>query len=267
VENARTYLGSKEVTLAGETFTIRYPAIIDAELYADVQRARKEHTIGKRTEFLTTGFLRCSCGRPAFAHITRGKPVLTCRSYCGRTSVTAVSAVLWDMVVSRLVQIKKLESSAPPAERNAKALKLARDVVTKLEGQILMLADALLEGMPKTTWKTKNAQLSEKLIIAQADVDRFVREQAEAEGQAKAQASVAERVDALLDELDVKRGNLSLDRKREVLGDLLAGARATVTWAGEPKTATLTLPAWGQLPAMNRRVVPAKVWMRTIETV
>ncbi len=124
--------------------------------------------------------------------------------------------------------------------------------------EIALLLDVYLTaGLDKGAFKAKNDALNDRKAAAQAEADAILRER-EAKDQKRAtEQSLEQRVGAVLDELVL--GEPTLERKRQVLGDLLSGGRVIAGWPkkkpadrGRP-WASITLPAFGALPPATVR--------------
>jgi hypothetical protein len=172
IVHARNYLGEQRLQFGGETYTIKYPPLIDAETYAAIVRAQKEYTLAKRTNFLSTGLVDCSCGKHAFVHSTRGKHMVTCRSYCGRMRENEFSAALWAAVVVRLVQIAKHEGpSGGDVDRFASRAKAASARVSVIEERMGRLFDQFDAGeIPEGVYRQRNAPLKDAHALEVAEV-------------------------------------------------------------------------------------------------
>jgi len=163
-------------------------------------------------------------------------------------------AVLWLMVGCRLVQIQQHERTVMgQLDPYGPAIQASKGKLLAIQGEIGRLADLYLAGLDKTTWKAKNDQLNERLALAQAELEHVQRDRDAHEQRRANEQSVEARVAAVLAEL--VQGEPTLDRKREVLSDLLGGQRAVVSWPGQKKKqeryASITLPAFGSLPPIT----------------
>jgi DNA invertase Pin-like site-specific DNA recombinase len=251
VLHARTYLGEQTIEFAGETHVVKFPALIDSSTYARIVRAQKELTIAGRAEFLTTGLVDCECGKHLMQHASRGRHWARCRGNCGSTRGIEFSSALWFATLARLLRIKEAGGDGDDKDESEAQLRAARCQVKEAEERIGRLFDAYQEGeLPKPVWKERNEPLRDALLAAQADVDRFTRARdSHALKRATAQ-TVEARVGTVFDELVM--GDPPLARRRQLLGDILNGERAIVSWPKKGSSwATITLPAFRGLPAVT----------------
>ena len=254
VLNAEVYLGQQRIEFGGETYVVKFPALIDAEFYARICRAQKEVTISKRTAFLSTGFVDCACGRHAFAHSSRGSHVITCRSRCGRVPEAVFSESLWTAVVCRLVEIAKHERAGHGTKDHfGSQLKAATARLTEIEERMGRLFDQYdARELPERVYKQRNAPLKDEYAMASAEVARITRERDAHTQKTTTEQSLASRIGAILEDL-VLQGLPPLERRRELLGELLGGERVLVTWQQGAGAAELTMPKFRDLPVLKMR--------------
>ena len=249
--NVRAYLGEQTLVFDGEPHTLKYEPLITLDEYAAIERRKKERTLKRRTTFLSTGFVDCTCGGHVHQRNSHDKHYTTCTSGCGRMHQKRFEAVLWLMVGCRLVQIQQHERTVMgQLDPYGPAIQASKGKLLAIQGEIGRLADLYLGGLDKAIWKAKNDQLNERLALAQAEIEHVQRDRDAHEQRRANEQSVEARVASVLNEL--VRGEPTLDRKREVLSDLLGGQRAVVSWPGQKKKqeryASITLPAFGSLP-------------------
>lgn len=260
-DRAHHYLGEQTLTFDGQPHTIKYPPLIDAKLLAAVERRRKERVLKKRADLLATGFAVCGCGAHVRARNSNWVHYTVCSKRCGSMPERKFSAVLWAATVCRLVQIAQNERTASTGPDALSAqLKAAKANVAQVSAEIGRLLDVYLSaGLEKADWKAKNDPLNERRATAQAEVDRLVQARADHERRKLNEQTVEARVQAVLRELGRSRQHVTLERKRQVLADLLQGERVTVTWAKD--YVALTLPAFGGLKAVTVRS-DRDVWLQ-----
>lgn len=265
VLHARTYLGEQSIEFGGKTHTIRFPALIGAEMHAAVLKAQKEYTLAKRTKFLSTGFVDCACGRHAFAHSSRGSHAITCRSHCGRMPEARFSHALWTAVVCRLVEIEKQEGGGRGAKDHfGSQLGAATARVTEIEERMGRLYDQYdAREVPERVYKQRNAPLRDEHTMASAEVARITRERDAHMQKRTTEQSLAARVGAILEEL-VLQDDPTLERQRELLAEVLGGERVLVTWLQGTGAAELTLPKFRGLPVLTMRTdqIPSLVSLK-----
>jgi DNA invertase Pin-like site-specific DNA recombinase len=257
IQVARMYaLGEQTLEIGGEPHTVKFPPIIDGKLFAAVQRRSKQRTLKHRAPMLTTGFVDCECGAHVHARNAHGHHLMRCANACGAGGVREekFSAVLWTVIVCRLIQIEEHERNGDKdSDSDMAALKTACAKIEDINAEIARLLDVYLTaGLDKALFRAKNEALNDRKAAAQAEVERIERERAAREQKRANQQSVEARVGVVLREL--ARGEPGLETKRQVLRDLLNGERVIVSWPKKkPAWAAITLPAFGDLPPITVR--------------
>jgi DNA invertase Pin-like site-specific DNA recombinase len=253
----RTYLGSSVRMLDGQSYELKYEPIIDLKTFAAVERRTRERTLKHRTKFLTTGYCDCECGEHIANYNSIGVHYARCRRGCGSIREHIMTLGVWGAVVARLVEIGKNEATPQNGTDAGAALVAAKEKVSIVQDKLIRLAEMREDGLDRATWKARNDVLGQSLSLAQAEVDRIVRERQIKERRRANEESVAEKVGTLLAALLEK--DPPLERKRAILADLLQGERAQVSWPkrtayGTSPSCILTLPAFGSLPPMTRTI-------------
>jgi hypothetical protein len=138
---------------------------------------------------------------------------------------------------------------------------VAKEKVSIVQDKLIRLAEMREDGLDRATWKARNDVLGQSLSLAQAEVDRLVRERQIKERKRANEESVADKVGTLLATL--LEQDSPLERKRAILADLLQGERVRVSWPkrtayGTSPSCIITLPAFGSLPPMTRTIDAAK---------
>jgi DNA invertase Pin-like site-specific DNA recombinase len=244
--NVRVYLGEQTLVFDGQPHQLQYPALIDHKLYAAVEQRKKTKTLKRRATVLTTGFVMCKCGEPLHAHNSHDKHHMRCGNQCGSMPEAQFSAHLWSMVECRLVQIRQHERKGASVDNYSIAIKTAKSKVSEVQDKISKLLDVYMDGsLDKETWQKKNEALTAQKAQLQGEVHRL---EAERDTQAKKRAGengVEARVTAVLRELRATRGEIPLDVRRKVLGDILQGEKVSVSWS--KGHAVIKLSAFGGL--------------------
>jgi DNA invertase Pin-like site-specific DNA recombinase len=265
-KRTRMYLGTTTLTLAGEPYTITYEPLVDSRTFAQVERRTRERTLKHRAVFISTGYLDCTCGAHVAnassgrSHYARCSPKKGVHS-CGSIPERSMSTALWSACLSRLVEIKKSESAPANGTDVAAAIDAARGKLSAVQGKLLRLAEMREDGLDRATWKARNDALNQSLALAQAEVDRLVREREVKARKRANEESILDKVGALLAALVEQ--DPPLEKKRAILADLLQGERVRVSWAkrtgyGTSPGASITFPAFGSLPPMTRSIDVAK---------
>jgi DNA invertase Pin-like site-specific DNA recombinase len=255
ISHARVYLGEQTVKLGDEVHTIKFPSIIDAEFFRRIDRAQKEATIDPRAAQLTTGLVDCGCGAHLMQHRSHEKYIAKCREKCGAVHEPLFSTTLWEATKLRLLQLRVREKGGNrKGDAFAAQLRAATESVGAARDSIRELMVMKQAGLDFTTWRAENGKLNDKLALAQADVDRITRERAAYEEKRATAETLESRIDALLAEL-VRGGEPPMPRKREILGNVLAGERVTVEWGGtgDGRWAAMTFPALDGLEPLTAR--------------
>lgn len=284
LKNIRAYLGETTRSIDGQSYAVTYPALLDLERYAAIARRMKERTLPRRTTLLSTGFTDCACGSHVHGHRSQSTSdfLVICgkrkadglgRASCGSMSEPRFAAALWTAVVCRLLQIRQHERAAFGGEHPyGSRLADAKAKLAAVEGEIdRVLAVHLTGAIDQQTWARNNAPLQERKLAARAELDQIEREKQAHEQRAATEASVEARVEKVLTDL-VKSGEPTLERKRHLLADLLAGGRVIVEWPGqrakrESASVSITLPAFDRLPPFTVRTdqIPARFLGGTVK--
>jgi DNA invertase Pin-like site-specific DNA recombinase len=265
VRRARSYLGEMTYEFADETHTIKCEPLIDLKMFAAIEARRKVKTLKRRATFLSTGFVVCTCGAPVHERNSHDKHYSRCSGdRCGSLHQPVFETMLWHAVVSRLMQIAAHQRTANGgADPYGPELQAARGALAAVQERIGRLLD-LFEGgdLDKTTYRKRVEPLNNLKASAQAEVERVEREKDAHEQKRVTEETVESRVGALLKEL-AGSTEPTLDRKRQVLGELLATNKVVVGWPPKPKKkaakpvcspyASITLPSFAGLPPVTFR--------------
>jgi hypothetical protein len=158
---------------------------------------------------------------------------------------------LWTVTVMRLVDIAKHERGVSSKDHFAAQLKSATARVREIEDRMGRLFDQYdARELPASAYTQRNAPLKDEQARATAEVARITGERDAHLQKKTGEQSLAARVGVILEELALK--NPTLEKKREVLGELLAGERVLVTWHGTG-AAEITLPKFRTLPTFTLR--------------
>ena len=275
LENVTAYLGETTRTVDGRSFTVTYPALLDHSAYAAITRRMKERTLPRRTTLLSTGFTDCSCGAHVHGHRSQstGEFVLICgrraedglhRHSCGSVREGIFISSLWIACVARLIQIYRHEKVTKNGkDAFAPRLSEARGKLARVQEQLDEIVRLYTEmAIDKDALGRNNERLRAEKITHRAEVERIERDQREHKQRIADQQSVESRVEALLQEL--VRGTPTVERRREVLADLLQGGRIIVSeWT--KKGALFALPAFGTLAPIALRT-NEDVWTAILGT-
>jgi len=266
------YLGKTTRSADGEDFTVTYPALLTRDEYDAIRRRMKERMLKHRTTLLSTGYADCACttpDKPVHIHGARSQATRAFFVKCGRRDADgsrsdscgsmrehAFASVLWTAVVMRVLQIHHHEHAASANGKDPFAARLAaaREKLTAVQRQEDALLDLRLSDIiDKATFARRHAPLKEHKEGLEHQIQGIERERAAHEQKKADEQSVEGRVGALLDEL-ANDAQPSLERKRQVLKELLAGEQVIVGWPkSKPQAATITLPAFRDLPPVTVR--------------
>ena len=260
VRNVAVYLGETKLVFAGQEHTLKYPSLIDSRTYAEVEKRTREKTLKHRATFLTTGFVDCSCGAHLHQRNSHDKHYARCSMGCGSMRQEQFEAVLWNVVVCRLVQIQKHERTIMGGvDPYGPSLDAAKGRLQAVQEEAAKLLDVYLAGdLDKTLWRAKNEILNSRLALARSEVDRVTREQTDHEKRRATEQTVEARVGAILEEMAKRRP--TLERRRSILRDLLPQSeRVIASWPQRKNRdelspwASITLPKFGELPPVTVR--------------
>ncbi len=250
VRNAASYLGEQTQKFGGKRYTIKYEPLIDYDLYAAIQRQTKSRTLKHRAKMLTTGYVDCVCGQHIQARNTHDRHFSRCPAKCGSIRQEYMETYVWALAVSRLVQIQEHEGSTPKNEEAfAQVIGHARGRVAAIQAELDATLRLHLKGkLDEQTWERQNDALLRERADAEAEMHKATRER-EAHLQKRANEETVEaRIRTILDEL--VHGAPTLERKREILADILQGGRVVASWK---KGLKLTIPGFGALPPVTVR--------------
>ena len=273
-DRARDFLGESTRTVDGQTFVIKYPALITHETYARIVRRTKERTLKTRAVLLSTGLLDCSCGAhvqgatsSAGNRVKCGRRVEgsgTKRQSCGSEKEETLIAALWNATVLRLKMLEDAETGGggggAKLDREIAATRAAAaKVQTRLDKLVELYTDGSIdrEAMTKQNEKLRGAKAD-----AQAELERLEARKRETAEQAANARQVQSKIGALLRQAKnvtlapgskPKVSGATLEKRREILRDVLGGGRVVVKFGERP---TLTFPAIGSL----------KPWTCSIDT-
>lgn len=265
LRNISAYRGSTTLSIDGQTFEVTFPALIDFELYAAIKRRMKEYTKTKRTTLLATGY--CDCGEcGGHVHGTRSSTrehfFVSCRARCLRLREDNFAGALWMACIVRLVQIRAHEKKSTKGGANAYKAELAeaKAKLNVVQEQIDRLVGLYAEAkMDRQALDTNSARLRDQKAVMQAEVGRLEAMKAEHEKQRANRETVEARVEKII--TDLMRNEPGLERRRQILADVLQGGRAIVLpKVAEKKLplvekggryAEITLPPFGSLPPLT----------------
>ena len=160
-------------------------------------------------------------------------PRRCCRPSCGRR---------WSASHAEIERDEKTKMSGK--DPFGGPLLVARARALRIQGDIDKLLELHLQGLDRAIWKKRNDALNVEKGLAVAEVGRIERAKRENEARTRSLQSVEARVGAILDEL--ARATPTLERKRQVLRDLVQTEKLVVDWGRR----TLTLPSFGSLGAV-----------------
>lgn len=268
VKNIRSYLGEQTLIFDNQPHILKYEPIITHELYAEVERRKKERTLKRRAVMLTTGLAVCRCGGNLHARKSSVYHYANCKDgkgECGSFRHDLLENYLWIATVARLVQILKNEGETK-GNRAGNYETRIHEIEAKIVGvnaSIGKLVDMMLMGLDREIFEARNRVLNDEKASLQSELAR-IKSEREAQARKEAQEQTLEsRLRNLL--LELVREEPSLERKREVLSDLLNGGRVTVFWGPrawqgkavrQSEWAELTFPPFGSLPAITVKIGP-----------
>jgi hypothetical protein len=269
MNRARVYYeGEQTITFGGQRHLLKFEPLIDAKTYAAIIRAQQEQTLARRAEFLSTGFVDCGgTHKPApkredvqrersqsAVHVhcknSHGKHHVSCPEGCGRMPEAPFAAALWTATVKRLIEIAKHERGVSGSKDHfAEQVKSATARVREIEDRMGRLFDSYDSGeLPVSAYTQRNAPLKDEQARAVAELARATGERDAQLRKKTGEQSLAARVGVILEELELKAP--TLERRREVLSELLDGDRVMVTWPQGTGVAEITLPEVRGLPAL-----------------
>lgn len=204
---------------------------------------------------LTTGFVDCECGGHIHARNSHGRHHARCPRGCGSMPQKALESHLWILTICRLIQIRQHEGERRRRD-DSELISEAKAQVAHVQSQLDKLLELYLEGsLDKATYTPRNQAIQGQKAEAQSRLDQLIREREAAEKKRVTVETVEQRVGAVMAEL--VRAEPSLDRRREILGDILQGGRVILRW--RDAHVTLTLPEFGALPPVTVRT-DQQVW-------
>ncbi len=248
VRNSAAYLGSTTYSLDGEVYPLTYPALITPTTYAAIQKRKSERTLKRRATKLSTGFVDCSCGAHLHNLNSHDRHFTACKPCRRRMPEQHFERHLWCATVCRLIQIRQHEGTLDAddgLEDRILALKQQlEDHKEKGQRLIALYTDG---HFSKDDYKEANDRIRGQRAKLEAELAQRLAARSAAQQRRAAEATVEARLRSTIAELSLKTP--SLNRKREVLRDVLNGARVVVGWLDDG--VTLTLPAFGTLPAIT----------------
>lgn len=249
VERARNYLGNITYTFQGEQYTIEAPPLIDLPMYLALQRKKKERKLKSNKQlFLSTGYVNCSCG--AHVHtLNYGSGHFTgCKQCRKHIKANAFNRYLWQAVSYRLLRILTVEKQLHTNGNgwNAK-LDITQSRLDEVNARIAKLTDIYLnEGLDKDIFRAKNEELNLAKHSLLNDLDNIKSAKEDYERKRVSRATLEDKLSEIIDEVT---NHPTLERRREILGNLLQGEQVIVTnWDGMLE---LRLPAYGSLPPFD----------------
>ena len=267
VNHLEPYLGEFTVTVDGQPFTLKYPPLLDSRTYAAIVRRRNETTISKRTAVLSTGFLDCACGVHMNGHRAspKGRFHISCRNRCGAIADDMFAPQLWTMVVLRLLQIQA--HGLKPKKNEAGELDAAKQALAKVQEKLTRLVKLYTDGnIDDAAYTETNDALRGEKLAAQREIDRLAHVHLEAKQKLEGHSGLKDKATETLNQIRLMKNQDNLEVQRRILSDLLQGERVTLTWHGatskrvkgkrqkrDARYATLTLPAFGDLPPITMR--------------
>jgi DNA invertase Pin-like site-specific DNA recombinase len=248
IRNSPAYLGSTTYSLDGEVYPLTYPALITPTLYAAIQKRKGERTLKRRATKLSTGFVDCKCGAHLHNRNSHGRHFTACEPCRRRMPEQHFERHLWTAAVCRLIQIRQHEGGLQAddgLEGRIQALKQQLEA-HKEKGQrlITLYTDGQIT---RDDYREANDRIRGQRAKLEAELAQRLAARSAAQQRRAAEATVEARLRSTIAELSLKTP--SLDRKREVLRDVLNGARVVVGWLEDG--VTLTLPAFGTLPQIT----------------
>lgn len=253
VDKAGVYLsGELTIMMAGQPHVVKFPSLIDHALYTRIERKVKEGTLKKRAVFLSTGYLRCSCETNLYVrqfsryhHVRCEKCKLSIRQ---RTFETKLYAAMG----CRLIQLEQRTQAATP-EDDTKKLDELRHQIEAVNATIDRLYDDRAD-LDRDIWKKRNGILNDQKHRLQAEVERIKAEREVLAKKQVQQESLAMRVRSLIAAM-AQPERLSLDQRRQILGDLLGGERLRVTWQKAADGTTYAHLTWPPIAGAPEVVV------------
>ena len=256
IARADQYRGEIRYRYDGTEGTLKVPPILDDKLYLRVKAQMKTRALKSKVRvFLTTGFMRCQCGSLVWTSAPKPERCyLRCNACRKEVRSEGAEDLIWISAIIRLAEILTLqEVKGPDLESRIKAKR------AELEGnkaEIARLAMGLARGMQIETWEGANDSLLSAKMLLEAELGELEQGRSEQlEGQGRL-VTLRERISVLTG------SEPTLERKRDVLRDILGGKRIEVGWA---PTMSVTFPEVYGLPA--RRFVMGDPDLDKIKTV
>lgn len=248
IRNSAAYLGSTTYSLDGEVYPLTYPALITPTMYAAIQKRRTERTLKRRATKLSTGFVDCVCGAHLHNLNSHDRHFTACKPCRRRMPEAHFERHLWTATVCRLIQIRQHEGALEQdngLETLIQALKQQLEA-HKEKGQRLITLYTE-QQITKEDYREANDRIRGQRAKLEAELAQRLAARSAAQQRRAAEATVESRLRSTIAELSLNTP--TLDRKREVLRDVLNGARVVVNWSDTG--VTLTLPAFGSLPEIT----------------
>lgn len=249
VKRAEAYLGEITYTFQGESYTIDAPALIDLPMFLALQRKKKERKLKtNKNVFLSTGYVDCICGSHVHT-LNYGSGHFTgCKKCKEHIKANLFNRYLWQAVSYRLLRILTVEKQIQ-SNGNGWQDKIdnAKQRLATVNDKIAKLTDAYLDaGLDKDTYRAKNEELNNSKHSIVHELETIKTAKAEQETKRVTRETLEDKLTEIIDEVIT---HPPLERRREILGNLLNGDKIIVTRWGD--MIELRLPAYGSLPAFD----------------
>ncbi len=249
----------------GRPYRIEAPSLISADLAAKVAAYRQDTTHDAGAVFLSSGYMRCAkCRGTVQNHRSLTRNYTRCDRCKLSVRTDLFDRRLADAISTRLIQIAiharttKKKQDDHTASLAAVDTKIA-DVVSRMS----KLWKAYESGhLAQEVWVTRNDELKAEKLAYEMERTRVQADADEVRRRESTERGLLGRIEEIIDE----SMDATLERRREILADLLGGQRLTVAYERDPEGkihAIVTLPAFGDLASMTYRTdarVAPQVW-------
>ncbi len=269
VRNARAYLGKATHLYDGKPYTLEYPPLIDLETYDRIERRRKIKTLKRRTKFLITGLIKCACGASVRVHNARGKHIAQCVAGCGAMYEPLFSSYLLATMVHRTMAVRAAQEREADDESACDAHEdTLRTQISAVETKLAKLLDLYLEDkVDRSAYTQRYDGLEERKACLLTEM-AFAQKTRDAARERNAHERLfRSSIDDVLADLGGPEP-ADLERKRQVLRDLLQGGFVTAHWGERGTRMRLTdeigfgFPAFGSSPAVLYPNLRVTEWTR-----
>jgi DNA invertase Pin-like site-specific DNA recombinase len=251
--NVRIYLGQKICTIEGVSYTLQYEPLIAEEFCAQVELKYHTRILKNATQFATTGYVDCACGRHLYHELNHHRHYLTCLNRCGFMHVEEFDDHFWKAILIRLAQITTSEVAADNNKSLEEQLLKWKAELHSAENEINKLLDLHLNGLDREVWIVRNTAANTRKMQIKSEIARVIKAQEIAKSQSHTEQTLIEKLSILTEQI-FHIEDLDVEKQRETLSSVLGSAIITAEFPPRIKgvlssSVKLTFPAFRSLPA------------------